>query len=522
MNRVFALRSLTAAMLALTCGGVLHSAHAETRPVLRVSSGAADNATLDPHRATSTADKGVAAQMFNALVRFPPGSADPKDLQPDLAERWEVSDDGKTWTFHLRQGVRFHGEYGELTADDVAYSIERAADPKRSSFAAAFALIDGVEAVDAHTVRVRLKYPDAAFLGRVSNYHGGHIVSRKAAEKLGDAFGGSPVGTGPFAFGERVTQQYVKLVANDHYFRGAPKVSAVMYRMIPSDSARELAFTSNEIDVMQGKREQRWVERSMKRGMQVDIFEPAEFRTLHINRNVKPLDNIKVREAIAAAIDVDEIVRYAGKDVAEKGCSVVPNGYLGQDCSAGAYKHDVARARQLLAEAGFPDGVQIKSVVSNISAQQPIMEIVQAQLAKVGIKLDMEVVDHATYQAKSRQDLSGLVFYGAARFPNADTYLTEFYDSAAAIGAPAAMSNFSHCTVADADIRAARVEPDPAKQAALWKDAQAKIHADVCAVPLFGLKQVWAHSPRVQYGYTLKGALNLQPPITEQTVVSAP
>ncbi|MFU1910515.1 ABC transporter substrate-binding protein [Bordetella hinzii] len=508
--------------LALTACGLGFSAWAEERPMLRLSSGAADNATLDPHRATSTADKGVAAEMFNALVRFPPGSADPKALEPDLAERWEASPDSKTWTFHLRRGVQFHGGYGELKAEDVVYSIQRAADPNRSSFAATFGLIDKVEAVDDHTVRFTLKYPDAAFLGRVSNYHGGNIVSKKAAEKLGDKFGGSPVGTGPFAFGQHVTQQYVKLVANDSYFRGKPKLAGIMYRMIPSDSARELAFTSNEIDVMQGKREQRWVERSAKRGMQVDIFEPAEFRTLHINRNIKPLDNLKVREAIAAAINVDEIVRYAGKDVADKGCSVVPNGYLGQDCGAGAYAYDAGRAKQLLAEAGFPDGIQIKSVVSNISAQQPIMEIVQAQLAKAGIKLDMEVVDHATYQAKSRQDLSALVFYGAARFPNADTYLTEFYDSAAAIGAPGAMSNFSHCSVADEAIRQARIEPDAQKQLALWKDAQARIRADVCAVPLFGLKQVWVHSERVNYGYKLDGALNLQPPITEQTTVTAP
>lgn len=176
----------------------------------------------------------------------------------------------------------------------------------------------------------------------------------------------------------------------------------------------------------------------------------------------------------------------------------------------------------MLAEAGFPNGIELKSVVSNISAQQPIMEIVQAQLAKAGIKLDMEVVDHATYQAKSRKDQSALVFYGAARFPVADAYLTEFYDSASAIGAPAAMSNFSHCSVADQAIRAARVEPDAARQLALWKQAQVKIHADVCAVPLFGLKQVWMHGDRVDYGYALDGALNLQPPITERTTVTAP
>jgi len=507
----------------LVLGGAcpaLFAQAAKDRAVLSISSSATDIATLDPHRATSSDDKGVAAEMFNALVRFPPGSADPKELQPDLAEKWQASPDKRVWTFNLRKGVQFHGGYGELKASDVVYSFVRAADKTRSSFASNFEGIEKVEARDDYTVRFLLKYPDAAFLGRVSNYHAAHIVSQAAAEKLGDKFGQAPIGTGPFAFGEHVTQQYVKLVANDSYFRGAPKLAGITYRMIPSDSARELAFTSKEVDIMDGKREQRWVESAGKRSMKVDVFDPAEFRTLHINRSIKPLDNLKVRQAIAAAVNVDEILRYVGKSVGDKGCSVVPNGYLGEDCSAGGYAYDVARAKRLLTEAGFPNGISIKSVVSNVSAQQPIMQILQAQLAKAGIKLEMEVVDHATYQAKSRKDQSALVFYGAARFPNADVWLTEFYDSAAAIGAPKAISNFSHCTVGDEAIRQARVEPDAQKQLALWKQAQQKIHADVCAVPLFGLKQVWVHSDRVNYGYTLKGALNLQPPITELTTIA--
>ena len=520
MMRKRLLPALTLMALGL-CAAPGSTAFAAERPVLRVSSGAADNATFDPHRATSTHDKGVVSQMFNGLVRFPPGSADPNKLEADLAERWEVSDDSKVWTFHLRKGVPFHHGYGEMKAEDVVYSLERAGDPKRSSFASTFGEVEKIEAVDEYTVRVTLKHPDAAFLGRVSDYHGGNIVSKKAAEEMGTNFGTRPVGTGPFAFGEHVTQQHVRLNANDQYFRGEPKVAGIMYRMIPSDSARELAFTSGEVDIIQGKREQRWVQNARKRGHNVDIFEPAEFRILHLNRNIAPLDDIKVRQAIAAAVDVDQILKYVGADVGSKGCSVIPDGYLGHDCSAGTYEHDVAKAKSLLAEAGHANGIAIKSIVSNISAQLPIMEIVQAQLAAADIKLDMEVVDHATYQARSRQDQSAIVFYGAARFPNADAYLSEFFDSAVAIGSPTAMSNFSHCSVADESIRAARIEPDAQKQLELWKDAQRKIHEDVCSLPLFGLKQVWVHGPNVDYGYQLEGALNLAPPVTETTSVKA-
>lgn len=492
-------------------------AHAAQNNEIRISSMAADISTLDPHRATSTSDKAVVGQIFNGLVRFPPGSADPSELEPDLAESWEVSDDNTVWTFHLRKGVQFHHGYGELTAEDVVFSIERAADSDRSSFASGFSGIKGVRALDEYTVEITLEYPDVGFLGRVSDYHGGNIVSKKAVQELGDRFASQPVGTGAFAFDEHNTQQYVRLAAHEDYFRGSPEIKTVTFQMIPSDSARELAFTSGEIDIAHGKREQRWVERIKKRGVNVDIFEPGEFRNLHLNQNYAPLDDLRVRQAIAAAIDVDQIVQYVGEDVADKGCSVVPQGYVGHTCEPGSYEHNIEKAKALLAEAGHPDGITIKSVVSNISAQLPIMEIVQAQLAPAGINLEMEVVDHATYHAKSREDQSAIVFYGAARFPVADTYLSEFFDSAVEIGSPTAMSNFSHCSVADEMIRAARIEPDEQKQLQLWHDAQAAIHEDICAIPLFGLKQVWVHSDNVDYGYDLHGALNLAPLITEKT-----
>ena len=178
---------------------------------LQVGVGSGDVSTLDPHRASATGDMTPVGWIYNALVRFKPGSADPRDIEPDLAERWDVSADGKTWTFHLRKGVKFQGDWGELTADDVVYSLTRSADPKRSTFTSDFASVETVTKLDDYTVRVTLKYPDVNFLGRASNYHGGNIVSQKAAEKFGDDFGHHPVGTGPFAFVEQATQQYVNL-----------------------------------------------------------------------------------------------------------------------------------------------------------------------------------------------------------------------------------------------------------------------------------------------------------------------
>jgi len=507
-------RSICALLLGLVLGAGGAAAQERT---LRVGINGADIGQIDPHRAQATQDRILASWMFNALVRFPPGSADPAAIEADLAERWEASADGLTWTFHLRRGVMFHGEWGELTAEDVRYSLMRAADPQRSSFAGEFRALDRVDAVDPYTVRVVFRGPVPSVLGLLSNYQGGFIVSRRADTEMGAAFRTRPVGTGPFAFAEHVTLRHVILRAHERYHRGRPQIDRIEYRFIPSDATRELAYTAGEVDLFIGRRDQRWVERMRAApNTVVDIFRPAEYRTLHLNTRIAPLDDRRVREAVARAINVQQIVQFVGADVAIPGRSVVPPGSLGETGDGWAYAHDVARARALLAEAGHPNGITIRAVVSNISTQHPIMELIQAQLRRAGITLDMSVVDHATYHAQIRQDLSQITFYGAARFPVADAYLNEFYHSRARIGTPTAALNLSHCTVADADIEAAQTT-DQARQIAAWQAAQRRIHEAICAIPLFDLMQVWVRSARLDLGYTLTGAMNLSPMLTEAT-----
>jgi peptide/nickel transport system substrate-binding protein len=129
----------------------------------------------------------------------------------------------------------------------------------------------------------------------------------------------------------------------------------------------------------------------------------------------------------------------------------------------------------------------------------------------------MDVVDHPTYHAQIRKDASQVTFYGAARFPIADSYLSEFYHSRATIGTPTAALNLSHCDVADKEIDEARASADAAKRLELWKMAQTKIHTAICSVPLFELMQVWVRSNKLDLGYKLDGAMNLAPALTEKT-----
>jgi peptide/nickel transport system substrate-binding protein len=505
---------------ALLASAVLCAAPAFAQPktTLTIGIAAQDIGSLDPHFAVSTIDRVPVAWMFNGLVRFPPGSNDPAKLESDLAQSWESTPDGLTWTFHLRHGVQFQGGFGELTAEDVAFSLAKAGDAKTSAFSSELRPIKSIDVVDPYTIRLVLSQNVPALLGIVTDYSQGYIVSKKAVEQRGDGFKRNPIGTGPFGFASDTPSQSLELVANDAYFRGAPKIKKISYRFIPSDASRDLAFQNGELDVEYGRADQAWVNRTRAQAHTiVDIFEPAEEAELHLNTTIKPLDDIRVRQAIAYAIDRPELVGWRGKDVSREGLSVVPRGYLGFTAENGLLAHNLAKAKELLKQAGYPDGVTIKMVQSQLPEMFTAAQVFQAQLKKAGINLDMQVVEHATYHQMIRQDLSPIVYYSAARFPVADVYLTQFFSSRSIVKTPTAVTNFSHCDVADKEIDAARVETDRAKQLALWAEAQKKIVAKVCAVPMFETLLVFARHDTLDYGYKLAGSISLGPLITEAT-----
>ena len=514
--RLRAARLAGAAVLGIAAFGA--TASAQPRTTLTVGMAAQDVGRLDPHFAVSTIDRVAVAWMFNGLVRFKPGSINPAEIEPDLAERWEASADGRTWTFFLRRGVQFHGGFGEVTAEDVAFSLRKAAQPSTSAFSGDFRAFEAVEVVDPYTVRIRLRENVPSLLGLVTNYAGGYIVSKRAVEQKGDAFVRAPVGSGPFAFASVTPNQSLELAAHEGYFRGAPQIKRISYRFIPSDASRDLAFQNRELDINYGRAQTAWIERTQRLpNVIVDVFEPAELAILNINTRQPPFDDIRVRRAIAHAIDRSELVRWRGEAVAREGQSLVPRGYLGFTADVPLPGFDQARARSLLAEAGHPNGFTVRVIHTQLPEMLSAMQVVQQQLRRVGITLDLQVVEHATFHQQIRQDLSPLVYYAAARFPVADIYLTQFYHGRSIVKTPTAVTNFSHCSMADAEIDAARIETDPEKQLALWAAAQRKLVEAVCGVPLFKTMLVFARHESVDYGYELKGSMSLGPLITEAT-----
>jgi peptide/nickel transport system substrate-binding protein len=504
-----------AAALPLAIGGA--GAALAQKTTLTIGLASADTGVLDPHMNSATPGKSFMQQIFNGLVRLKPGEISPEFIEPDLAESWSASPDGKVWTFNLRKGVQCHHNFGEFTADDAVFSLKRAGTRETSTFSSDYAAFESVEAADKYTVKITLKAAIPSLLGVVMNYHGGQMVCKAAVDQMGnEAFRRRPIGTGPFAFAEYVPQQYGKLVANDAYFRGKPIFRELTYRLIPSDAARDLAFQSGEIDLLYARQDQTAFARlKATPGVKAVAMNPAEMSVIHLNMTIPPLDNLKVRQAIAHALDRDGIHQFRGREVSRQAVSVVPSGYVGALAAAPLLPHSVQKARELLAEAGHPNGITLKTIHTTLPGMMTFMEAVQAQLRRAGITLEITPVEHATFHQQIRQNLSQVVHFQAARFPVADVYLSQFFHSRAIVGTPTAVTNFSHCKVADAEIDAARSEPDPAKQIALWQEAQRKIVNEVCAIPVNEQLQMWALKDSLDLGYDIKGALNLGPGVLE-------
>ena len=538
MTRSRLLTSLLALVFFLSAGttALVGSAVAQDegdRPVLRFGVNAADLATLDPHFASGTQDRSVVDMVFNALVRYAPGNS--AEIEPDIAvaiPEPEIVDGKQVWTFELRDDVMCHPgpdtEAYPLTADDVVYSLQKSADVDRSAFAGDYKGMT-VEKVDDHTVTITMDTPlsSTLFLPKIANYAGGFIVCAQPAEAMGDeAIKTHPVGTGPFMFESYTPQNSVVLTANDDYFRGAPKLGGVEVRYMADPNTRELGLQAGELDVAAGVNEAQWVDRINAEGNLVaDIFGVAETVWVNLNVTAEPLDDPLVREAIALAISPDEHAALRGAPVSELIASVVPPQLPGglteeEAATTGVLREqDIERARELLAEAGHADGFSIDLITSEMTDYSANYEVLQAELAEIGITINLTVVDHATMHAQIREDVNPIVIYVAYR-PNADVYLTNFFHSDSIVVEGASpITNFSHYSGVDDLIEQARAETDLAAQEELWKQANIQIQKDLAALPLYMQNLVYARTPGVDYGHELVSSLALYPQITELTTV---
>ncbi len=349
---------------------------------------------LDPHIVTSFSSHRRVDLLYNKLVRH----NENLELVPDLAEDIDIPDN-VTYIFNLRKGVKFH-DGSEMTADDVVFSLNRILDTKTASPGRSYLVtIKSIEKLSAYSVKVVLTAPLASFLeGLASNNCA--VVSKAAVEKYGN-LQKNVVGTGPFMLKEWIPDNSMTLVKNPSYFeKGVPQSDKVIYRIIPEQASLLAGVKAGNLDmatindgstIMLAKRDNS-LNVMQKPGVNV--------RTFGYNVTHKPFDNELVRQAISLAVDRQEVVA-----VAEFGMGM-PTGPIPVSATQWALPlskipystPDIAKAKALLAQAGYPNGFSFKIVTANsYEGGLSVAQVIQNQLKKIGVTAELEVVEWGVY-----------------------------------------------------------------------------------------------------------------------------
>lgn len=514
---------------------VSRGASAQEADTLKIAFAARGLRTIDPHKSIQGVDNWAIIHIYDKLVdlplwRFP---ADVSGLVPRLATSWTGSDDARTWTLQLRQGVQFHKGYGEVTSDDVVFTFNRLRDAKRiGGVRPKFTNIAEVTADGPYTAVFRLAQPDPLFLlGALSDYDAS-IMSRKAVEEKGEEpIGTDPVGTGPYIL-EAVAQdpgQGVMLVANPDYFGGPPATPRLQCLYIADTTARTLALLSGDVHMIEGVRAPGWADSIKARSPDLifDVVSPGSFFTMHVNLTKKPFDDVRVRQAIFYAIDRDEIttaIAPISKRTYGLNPPSFPGGFTAETIPPEiAYEYDPEKAKQLLAEAGFPDGFTFKNDTSQREDFSAIMLIVQEQLRRVGVNMELNIKDHTAFHADQNIDTNTLAQQSSALPPVPTQPILTYLAASAEVRSDGdGGTNFSHYGVAmpgiDDLLARALAEAELDKRLALVQEIETKALQDAVLLPIANNGFMIARSPRVDLGYeVVSGYVNW--PLTKARIV---
>jgi len=470
--------TLAVACLVSVLAGVA-SAPAQEK-VLRVRIGA-DMTGLDPAKLFNIENQTISNHIYNGLVRYEYEKSG--GIVPDLAEKWDLSPDGKTYTFHLRKGVKWHKGYGELSADDVKFSYERVLDPATASrYKGEFKLVETIEAVDPHTVRIRLKSKYPGFLNKVAGYNQGFVVSRKAMEKLGDQYATNPIGTGPFVFDSWSPKNQVILVANKEYFQGAPKLDRIVFRLIQEETTAEIALQRGEIDVFYALQNAEVIGRLAKvPGITVHRRTANHTINMVLNATYEPLGKPLVRRAIAHAVNLK-----AMRDVFFQGLKGQPNWVLTSSFEESAkdlteWPYDPEKAKALLREAGYPSGFKLTVTSLTLQPYDKIAVLLADDLRKVGLDTSVQILERAAYLAARGAGTPHVVITAVTGPADPDQPLWNLLHSSSF---PPGLNTARYKGI-DELLEAAQIELDRTKRLALYRQIQQKLREDVPVVPLY-------------------------------------
>jgi len=468
-----------------------------------------DSVGLDPAHEEDGESFKVCESIYDTLVQY---QADSTDIEPALAESWENSEDGLEWTFHLRKGVQFH-DGTELNADAVVFSLERQHNKEHpfhdvgGGYIYWFDLglnqtVDKIESIDKYTVKITLNRPFAPFLYAMTLVPFA-IVSPTALKEDGENFSSNPVGTGPFKFVSWERDDKIILEANENYWGGKPSIKRVIFRVIPDNSARLMNLKKGMIHIMDMPNPDDVPD--IRSDKNIRLLEETGINIGYVAMNLdkKPFDNLKVRLAINHAINKKSIVDnlYKGLGIVAK--NPIPPTMWGYNDEIEDFEYNPELAKQLLKEAGFPEGFDTTLwVMPNprpyFLTPDRIGVAIQADLKKVGINAKIEKREWGKYLEELRNGEHDIAMLGwSADYVDPDNFLYYLLDKDNA-EKPAGNIAFYRSEELHKILIEAQTISDHEERTRLYKEAQKIIHEDAPWVCVAHAKQVVAVSKKVE------------------------
>lgn len=443
---------------------------------------------LNPFLDNRSTDTAVRSIVFEGLVDWNRDFS----VVPCLAESWTISRDGKLYTFRLRRGVKFHNGK-ELTSEDVKWSLEYIIDPKNGAYQySGLRVIEAIETPDSHTVRVFLKSPSAPFLSDVGTSRALIAPKGSVTERRPRTF---PPGTGPFEFEEWKPSEGVTLRKNRSYWqKGIPYLDGVVMRPMPDDQIRFTALRTGEADLVAKvpEKDAQEIKRGSISGFNLSMGEASNHNRLRMNLRKPPLNDVRVRQAIAFALDKQEIVEAVTWGLGKPIYWRYPKNtrwFMEMEDR----KQDLKRARALLDAAGFSRGVRLALPIHTGSLH--VGQVVQAQLSKAGIEINLETMDRGAYRERiSKRDFD-MVISGGNLTPDPDSLLYDAFHSKFVDH-----QNESGYQNPDLDrvIEEARVISDFEKRKALYTEALGILIRDVPEIPLYTFPNIYGFRAAVK------------------------
>ena len=452
-----------------------------------------DPPSLDPIHATDTSSAAVVFRIFEGLIEQDPETL---EIVPSLAESWEISKDGITYTFHLKKGVRFHNGR-EMTSDDFLYNFERCLTPENISerswvlapikgakdmLNGRAETLTGMETPDDYTVILHLEEPFTPFISYLT-MEAARVAAREGIES--DQF--TPIGTGPYKFISWDHDIRVSLEANEDYHGGETGIQRVDYEVVPDVGVAFQKFIAGELDLVNQIPPGQLTLIKGKYPESVRIWPYLRNEYIGFNHTRPPFkNNLKLRQALCRAVDRESIVKNLLEGASIPANSILPPGIRGKDVTIEGYGYDPDKARQLLTEAGYPGGKGLPEIAlwyNTDEMHQQIAQIVQDSFRKIGVDIRLKSLDWPAYLKACQSFEPDMFRMGwVADIADADNFLYILLDSKQ-FGAPGNYSGYSNPEF-DRLVEEARVSLDEDHRIELYKKADRIATEDACWIML--------------------------------------